>query len=90
MLSFEHVSLGRARLFSAFRHERLRGESIEFSKPCGHITEDWFYQDTSPGAANPDAVALETELARQSNCLASTVLEEFSCDGHRTGYIPLV
>jgi hypothetical protein len=79
----EHVSLRRWRLLATFRHEGFSSQPIEFCKPCRNIREHRFYQHTSSGAANPDAVAFEPELAWQTHGLASPILEELSGSRHR-------
>ena len=48
---------------TAFSHERLRPESVEFGEPLSDIGEHWLDENAAPGSTDPNAVALKPELA---------------------------
>jgi hypothetical protein len=78
----EDLSPWRRRLLPTFRQEGLGGETIELGEPRRDVREHRFHEHPSPGAADPDAVPLEPELAGQPHGLASPVLEQFGGGTH--------
>jgi len=64
-------------------HEWVRAKAIKFGKPVGDVGEHRLDNNAAAGPANPNAVAIEPELARQSDRLAAAVPEKLRCSRHR-------
>ena len=64
-------------------HEWVRAKAIKFGKPVGDVGEHRLDNNAAADPANPNAVAIEPELARQSDRLAAAVPEELRCSRHR-------
>jgi hypothetical protein len=80
----EYVAPRCGWLLAASRHETIEAQAVQLREPLGYVREHRLEEDSTPGAADSDAISFEPELARQAHGLTSPVLEQLGSDGHGT------
>ena len=85
--STKNLSSWRLRLSTTPLLHEIVFEIVEFGKPLSNIFNYRLQDHGVADLPDKDLVTFKPKLTRETDCLATTVLEQFGCLGHAR-YIP--